>query len=108
MSFPSAAILKGNRLPWIAAALVILGFLAASWIAYRATRPAELKPLVRLDVDLGSDVSLNLTSGVAAVLTRMQRPPTTHVDVRLAREMAEREGIKAIIDGSITPVGATS
>jgi hypothetical protein len=29
-----------------------------SWIAYRATRPAELRPLVRLDVDLGADVSL--------------------------------------------------
>ena len=27
---------------------------------YRATRPAELKPLVRLDVDLGADVSLTL------------------------------------------------
>jgi eukaryotic-like serine/threonine-protein kinase len=30
---------------------------------YRATRPAELKPLVRLDVDLGAGVSLGSTQG---------------------------------------------
>jgi serine/threonine-protein kinase len=60
---------KGSRMPWIAASLAALGLIAASWIAYRATRPAELKPLVRLDVDLGSDVSLGSTSGVAAILS---------------------------------------
>jgi serine/threonine-protein kinase len=46
---------KSSKLPWIAAGLLAVGFIAASWIAYRATRPAELKPLVRLSVDLGPD-----------------------------------------------------
>jgi Tol biopolymer transport system component/tRNA A-37 threonylcarbamoyl transferase component Bud32 len=66
---PTAVIRKGSRLPWIAAALLAVGFIATSWIAYRATRPAELKPLVHLDVDLGADVSLGSTSGVAAILS---------------------------------------
>ena len=65
----TSVIQKGSRLPWIAAALLAVGFIAASSMAYRATRPTELKPLVRLDVDLGSDVSLGSTSGVAAILS---------------------------------------
>ena len=54
-----------SRLPWIAAAglaIVAAGVLASP---YRATRPAELKPLVRLDVDLGPDVSLTAPLGGA-------------------------------------------
>lgn len=54
---------------WIVAGVAIL---TASWlgaIAYRATRPAELKPLVRLDVDLGPDVSLTQPSGADAILS---------------------------------------
>jgi serine/threonine protein kinase len=39
---------------WIAAAVLALVAAVASWIAYRATRPAELKPLVRLNLDLPS------------------------------------------------------
>jgi Tol biopolymer transport system component len=34
--------------------------------AYRATRPAEPKPLVRLDVDLGADVSLPTPNNVGS------------------------------------------
>src|SRR5579864_5775684 len=41
----------------------------ASWVAYRATRPAELKPLVRLDVDLGHDVYLNALGGSDIILS---------------------------------------
>jgi len=38
-------------------------------------------------------------SAVAAALTRMQRPSATTVDLPLAREIAQREGIKAIVAG---------
>ncbi len=47
-------------------ALVAAG---ASWIAYRSTRPAELKPLVRLEVDLGRDVYLNALGGSDIILS---------------------------------------
>jgi len=58
-----------QSLLWIAVA--VLAFVAAvtSWIAYRATRPAELKPLVRLDVDLGHDVYLNALGGSDIILS---------------------------------------
>jgi len=42
---------------------------------------------------------------VRDVLRRMQRPTDTRVDFALAREIATREGIKAVIDGSLVGVG---
>jgi tetratricopeptide (TPR) repeat protein len=42
---------------------------------------------------------------VRDVLQRMQRDPKTHVDFPLAREIATREGIKAVIDGTLLGVG---
>jgi serine/threonine protein kinase/Tol biopolymer transport system component len=54
---------------WIAAAVLALALAGVSWIAYRATRPAPLKPLVRLDVDLGPDVSLNSQLGANTILS---------------------------------------
>jgi hypothetical protein len=36
----------------------------------------------------------------------MQRAPNTRLDVSLAREVAQREGAKAVVDGDITPLGA--
>ena len=58
--------------------------------------------------DMGQSSTINLVSPVrvAAALQRMQRPSTMRVDLALAREIAAREGIKAIIDGEITPLGA--
>ena len=44
-------------------------------------------------------------AAVRDVLRRMQRDPNTHVDFPLAREIATREGIKAVIDGSLLGVG---
>ena len=41
------------------------------WVVWRATRPVEqaLRPLVRLDVDLGPDVSLGSPRGTDAILS---------------------------------------
>ena len=58
-----------GTLPWIAAAVLAVVAAAACWIAYRAARPAELKPLVRLEVDLGHDVYLNALGGSDIVLS---------------------------------------
>ena len=47
-----------SKLPWIVAAAFAMAALVLAAVLWRSSRPAELKPLVRLDVDLGSDVSL--------------------------------------------------
>ena len=44
-------------------------------------------------------------NAVQDVLRRMQRPPTMRVDLALAKEIAEREGISVIIDGGVIEVG---
>jgi Tol biopolymer transport system component len=58
-----------DNLLWIAVAVLAVVAAGASWIAYRATRPAELKPLVRLEVDLGHDVYLNALGGSDIILS---------------------------------------
>jgi Tol biopolymer transport system component len=60
-----------RTLPWaVAAALVIVAaVMAFGW--WRSTRPVEqaLRPLVRLDVDLGPDVSLGSVAGVDEIIS---------------------------------------
>jgi tetratricopeptide (TPR) repeat protein len=38
---------------------------------------------------------------IAAALERMQRPATSELTFELAREIAQREGVKAIVDGAV-------
>jgi serine/threonine protein kinase len=68
----SPAPSSGGRHPplgWIVAAVLAIITARAAWVAYRSTRPAELKPLVRLDVDLGHDVSLNALGGSDVIIS---------------------------------------
>jgi tetratricopeptide (TPR) repeat protein len=44
---------------------------------------------------------------MGGALQRMQLPPTSHVNLATARQMALREGVKAIIDGDVTMVGTS-
>ncbi len=60
---------------------------------------------VRTDLGQSSVVSIVPASTVSAALTRMQRPETSRIDLPLAREIAAREGIKAVVDGDVTPLG---
>ena len=67
---PFGGTASRRSVAWIVATAV-LAIIAAgtSWIAYRATRPAELKPLVRLEVDLGADVSLGSAAGTDTIIS---------------------------------------
>ena len=60
---------RSTWLPWVAAGVLALVTAATSWIAYHSTRPAELKPLARLEVDLGRDVYLNALGGSDIILS---------------------------------------
>ena len=61
---------------------------------------------VRTQLGQSGMVSILSPVTIAAALRRMQRPPTTQVDLALAREVGQREGAKAVVDGDVTPLGA--
>jgi len=68
----AAASPAASRRPiaWMAAAAVLATIAAALGFGYyRATRPAEPKPLVRLNVDLGPDADLDYRSGTSVIIS---------------------------------------
>ncbi|HKT06740.1 MAG TPA: serine/threonine-protein kinase [Gemmatimonadaceae bacterium] len=60
---------------------------------------------VRAALSQSSLISLVPAPAIAAELRRMERPPNTRLDLSTAREMAQREGVKAVVDGEVTGVG---
>jgi len=81
--------------------------LVADFAAGRDTSLSHLvTEAVRTDLGQSQVVSIMPPASVGAALRRMQRPALTTVDLPLAREIAQREGVKAIITGSLTPLGS--
>ena len=66
---------------------------------------AVVSDAVRSALSQSQMISLVPAPQVAAALRRMARPPTTRLDLATAREMAQREGVKAVVDGQVTGVG---
>jgi serine/threonine protein kinase/Tol biopolymer transport system component len=98
----AASTSTSKLLTAMGAALAIIAVVMA-WGWWRATRPVEqsLRPLERLDVDLGPDVSLDSPGGADAILspdgTRMVyvsqgRLFTRRLDQPNATELAETQG----------------
>ena len=61
---------------------------------------------VRTNLAQSRAVQLVSTSGLVAALERMHRPATSRVNLALAREIAQREGIKAVVAGDVASAGA--
>ena len=61
---------------------------------------------LRTDLGQSNVVSVVPATDVSQALRRMQLRPDAAVDSVIAREMAEREGIPAVVVGSITPLSA--
>jgi tetratricopeptide (TPR) repeat protein/tRNA A-37 threonylcarbamoyl transferase component Bud32 len=59
----------------------------------------------RTDLSQSRSFSVVAASTVRAVLARMERNDAPRLDLALAREIAEREGIKVVVDGSVASVG---
>jgi serine/threonine-protein kinase len=59
----------------------------------------------RIDLAQSPVVTLVPPGQVAEVLARMERPDTARLDPALAREIALREGIKAVVTGEIARAG---
>jgi Tol biopolymer transport system component len=98
-----AAPASTNKLLWALAAGLVALLGVASWGWWHATRPIEqsLQPLVRLDVDLGPDVSLGSQAGADEIIspdgTRLVyvsqgRLFTRRLDQADATELAGTEG----------------
>ncbi|MGK2962356.1 MAG: serine/threonine-protein kinase, partial [Gemmatimonadaceae bacterium] len=65
---------------------------------------AIVSEAIRTDLGQSSVVNVVPPSAVAEALVRMRRDRNTRVDLAVAREIAAREGIKAIVDGGVTPL----
>ena len=61
---------------------------------------------VHANLEQSSAVRVLSRSALAAALRRMRRSPGARVDVAVAREVAEREGLRAIVDGEIAGIGS--
>ena len=61
---------------------------------------------LRTDLGQSSAVSVVSPTAMGQALQRMQRRPETPIDSAIAREIAEREGINAIVAGTIAPLSA--
>ena len=60
---------------------------------------------VRTELGQSKAVSVVPTSAVTAALRRMEQSPNARIDFQLAREVAIREGIEAVLHGEISAVG---
>jgi tetratricopeptide (TPR) repeat protein len=73
------------------------------------TNDSTLAPSVtdafRVDLSQSPVIRLLDASAVSQALTRMGKPAGTPLDEATAREIAQREGAKAVITGEIGPVG---
>jgi len=68
------------------------------------TLGAVVSEAVRADLDQSPIVSVVTPQTVAATLQRMQRPTNARLDTALARQVALREGAKAVVSGNIQPL----
>src|SRR5262249_11916162 len=103
----TSGVNRQRLLPWmIAAAVLAIVAFGFAFGYYRATRPAEPKPLVRFDVDLGPDVSLGSRAGsgpdvilspdgTRLVYVSKGKLFTRKLDQPRAIEMADTEGAYA-------------
>jgi tRNA A-37 threonylcarbamoyl transferase component Bud32/tetratricopeptide (TPR) repeat protein len=60
---------------------------------------------VRANLGQSDAISIVPMSQVVDALVRMQRPAASRLDAALAREVAQREGVSAIVGGELTPLG---
>jgi tRNA A-37 threonylcarbamoyl transferase component Bud32/tetratricopeptide (TPR) repeat protein len=97
---PAGSLLAAGRLN-DRERLIVTEFQAAD-----TTLSTIVNEAVRTNLSQSRVISIMPPTAIAATLGRMQRPPASRIDLALAREIAQREGVKAIIDGSIRSIGS--
>jgi Serine/threonine protein kinase len=66
---PSSVTGLRRKLPWVAASLLAIALAIALWAGWRGSISSIEHPPVRLDIDLGSDISLGSSTGPAVILS---------------------------------------
>jgi eukaryotic-like serine/threonine-protein kinase len=61
---------------------------------------------VRAGLGGSSVITIVPPAAIVNALARSKRPPDTRIDLAVAQDLAQREGIKAIVDGEVTGVGS--
>jgi tetratricopeptide (TPR) repeat protein len=69
------------------------------------TLGATLTEAFRVDLSQSTAVRLLDARQVTSALQRMQKPPGTRLTDAVAQELAQREGVKAVVTGEIAAVG---
>jgi eukaryotic-like serine/threonine-protein kinase len=59
---------------------------------------------MRSSLSQSNTITLVAPGAIAGALARMQRPTSSRLDMALARDVAAREGIRAIVDGDVAPL----
>jgi len=99
---PAASLLAAGRLHGSERLLVV---------DFNAGKDSSLSHVVteavRTNLGQSKVVSIVPPTAIAAALQRMQRPTDTPVDAALAREIALRENVKAIVAGDVTQIGTS-
>ena len=67
---------------------------------------AVVAEAVRTNLGQSRSIVLATPTAIAGALGRMQRPANTSIDLAVARELALRQGYKAIVTGDVTGLGA--
>lgn len=70
-----------------------------------STLGETISELLRIDLAQSSMVTLMERQQISQVLRRMQRDPSSPLTFELAGEIAEREGVKAVLAGEIRSIG---
>jgi tetratricopeptide (TPR) repeat protein len=71
-----------------------------------STLGATITELLRIDLAQSPMLTVYDAAQVGTVLARMQRPTGQRVTFEVAKEVAAREGLKAVLAGDVRPLGA--
>ena len=71
-----------------------------------STLAGVVSEALRASLSQSNAITLVSPATVTAALQRMQRAPGSRMDLALARDVAQREGIRAIIDGTVAQLGS--
>ncbi|HEX9563744.1 MAG TPA: protein kinase [Gemmatimonadaceae bacterium] len=100
---PAASLLSSGQLTE-SDQILVADFAAAG---PDAALGSVLGEALRTSLSRSQRVRIVQASGVAGALRRMERPLDTPVDSALAMEMAQRDGLKAIVAGNLTAAGTS-